>query len=941
MNKSEKIFKTLLFISSLWILSTTLWAQVVRTEPAFPTENDSVTVIFDASKGNAGLANYTGDIYAHTGVITSLSASPADWKYVVAGWSQNTSKAKLKSLGNNLWELKIGPSIRSFYAVPVTEKILRLAFVFRDATGSKTGRSADGSDIFVDVVEPGLNVSFVKPDKEFLAIDPGSAIDIQIAATNADSVVLFGDGVRITGVMGNSLIYSLLTAQTGYHLVEAKAFGNGLIVTDSFNYLIKGAGTVSELPAGVKDGINYVNDHSAVLVLFAPQKEFAFVIGDFNNWAVNESFLMKKTPDGLRYWIMIDNLEPLKEYQFQYLVDGEINIADPYSDKISDPWNDGYIDAITYPNLIAYPQGKTTQAVSVLQTGQQQYVWKSTGFSPPPNKKLVIYELLVRDFLEAHSFRALTDSLNYIKRLGINAIELMPVSEFEGNDSWGYNPSFYFAVDKYYGPKGTFKAFVDSAHQKGIAVIMDMVLNHSYGQSPLVRLYWDAQNSRPAANNPWYNQQSPNPTYSWGYDFNHESIATQRFVDSVNTYWIKEYHVDGFRFDFTKGFTNTPGDGSAYDASRIAILKRMTDKIRLANPAAIVILEHFTANSEEKELSDYGMMLWGNLNYNYRPAVSGWYSGGSWDFSSVSYKQRSWTQPNLVGYMESHDEERLMYDCITYGNTQNPAYFIKDLPLALKRIEMAANFFIPIPGPKMIWMFGELGYDYSINYNDRVGRKPIRWDYLGDVRRKRLNQVYATLNTLKTNQELFSTTDYQISFQDTIKRINLNYTAMNATILGNFGVRSSWADPHFQHEGWWYEFWSGDSLLISNVNGRINFQPGEYRFYTDVKLDKPDILSSTGDPGNLFKTQQGISVYPNPATNWLFIEAPGFDADPTSVRIFDLQGRQVLTKSNQWIQTSERFSLDISGLDEGLYFIEIQSSHGKRVARWIKAGSRR
>jgi 1,4-alpha-glucan branching enzyme len=92
-----------------------------------------------------------------------------------------------------------------------------------------------------------------------------------------------------------------------------------------------------------------------------------------------------------------------------------------------------------------------------------------------------------------------------------------------------------------------------------MAVIIDMVLNHSYGQSPMVRLYWDNQLSRPAANNPWYNTVSPNPVFSWGYDFNHESIHTKNFVDRVNKFWIKEFKVDGFRFDFTKGFTNTRG----------------------------------------------------------------------------------------------------------------------------------------------------------------------------------------------------------------------------------------------------------------------------------------------------------------------------------------------------------------------------------------------
>ena len=81
----------------------------------------------------------------------------------------------------------------------------------------------------------------------------------------------------------------------------------------------------------------------------------------------------------------------------------------------------------------------------------------------------------------------------------------MPFNEFEGNNSWGYNPDFYFAPDKYYGPENTLKQFIDSCHAKGIAVVMDIALNHSFGSSPLVQLYWDAANNRPAADNPWFN----------------------------------------------------------------------------------------------------------------------------------------------------------------------------------------------------------------------------------------------------------------------------------------------------------------------------------------------------------------------------------------------------------------------------------------------------
>lgn len=910
--------------------------QVITSDPIFPVATDSVRIVFNATEGSRGLSGYAGPIWAHTGVITDKSSSGTDWKYVIASWSQNLDKAKLKPLGNDLWEFKIGPSIRSFYGVPAAEKILRIALVFRDATGSKTGKMADGSDIFLPVYPAGLNVSFVKPEKEFITADPGSSIEIKVAGLNADSLVIYRDGIRIAGVSGNNLDFSLPAGISGYHVVEAKAFGSGSVSTDSFNYLVKGSGTIAELPAGMKDGINYPNGNSAVLVLYAPKKEFVFVIGDFTDWKVNESFQMKQTPDSLRYWLEINGLEPLKEYLFQYFVDGEIRIADPYTDKISDPYDDSYIDQITYPGLITYPNGKTTHATSVLQTAQQPYSWKSSGFIAHPKEKLVIYELLVRDFLKAHSFTVLTDTLTYLKRLGVNAIELMPVSEFEGNDSWGYNPSFYFAVDKYYGHKNTFKAFVDSAHRAGIAVIMDMVLNHSYGQSPLVRLYWDSQNNRPASDNPWYNTQSPNTSYSWGYDFNHESAATQRFVDSVNAYWLGEYHVDGFRFDFTKGFTNTSGDGSAYDASRINILKRMYNHIQEVKPGAYVILEHFADNREEKELSSYGMMLWGNSNYNYRKALSGYFLDGKSNFSWISWKERGWTQPNLVGYMESHDEERLMYECYYWGNLTNPQYLIKDTTVALQRMELAANFFIPVPGPKMIWMFGELGYDYSINFNSRVGKKPIRWDYLQDVRRKRLCQVYSALSGLKTGEELFSTTDFETAFADTIKRIHLNDFNMQATILGNFGNRTSLADPHFQHPGWWYEFWTGDSLLVGDVNGRLSFNPGEYRLYTDVKLDKPDILSHTEDRSDPVNIGNGISLYPNPASDKLFVRTAGLSGSIVSIRLIDMQGRTVMVRKNLRMQEPDVLSLDVSELDEGVYLIEIQSDKIRRVARWMK-----
>jgi 1,4-alpha-glucan branching enzyme len=198
---------------------------------------------------------------------------------------------------------------------------------------------------------------------------------------------------------------------------------------------------------------------------------------------------MKK--DGDFFWLEINGLTSGQPYLFQYYIDGKLKIADPYTDQIADPWNDQYITSTTYPDLPAYPEGKTEGIASVLQPGQEQYQWETTDFQVPDKNKLVIYEMLVRDFDENHSYQSVIDRLDYLEDLNINVLELMPVNEFEGNSSWGYNPSFYFAPDKYYGPKNDLKKLVDECHKRGIAVVIDMVLNHSYGQSPLAQMYWD------------------------------------------------------------------------------------------------------------------------------------------------------------------------------------------------------------------------------------------------------------------------------------------------------------------------------------------------------------------------------------------------------------------------------------------------------------------
>jgi 1,4-alpha-glucan branching enzyme len=910
-----------LFVLAFLVLSILyLDAQVVTTSPAFPFSDNADTIFFHADQGNKGLMNYSGtDVYAHTGVITDQSTSSSDWKYVKAAWTTNLPACKLTKKSANLYQLVITPSIREFYGVPPAEKILKMTFVFRNSTGAITGRDVSNADIFVNVYEAGLHVSFASPADRFTLLSAQGDFPVQINASGADSLLLYLDNSLIHKSSALILDTTLQATDFHSHRLIAMARKSGEVAADTTWYLVQKTTTQSPLPAGLQDGISYPADDSACFVLFAPHKSSVYLLGDFNDWLPDSTWQLKE--DGDRFWLGIGGLVPGKEYAFQYMVDGQIRIADPYSEKILDPDNDKYIPASVYPGLLSYPTGKTHDIAGIIQPGKAPFVWNQDGYVPPQQKDLVIYELLIRDFVTSHDIIDAVSKLDYLQTLGVNAIELMPFSEFEGNSSWGYNPSFYFAPDKYYGRDTDFKEFIQECHQRGIAVIMDMVLNHAYNSNPMVRLYFNTLTGKPTPDNPWFNVTSPNPVYSWGNDFNHESPATQYFVDRVVAYWLEEYKLDGFRFDFTKGFTNTPGDGSAYDASRIAILERIYNKIKSVNPLADMICEHFSVNTEEKELSDYGMMLWGNENYNYNEATMGYLDNS--DFSWASSKSRGWTNPNLVSYMESHDEERLMFKNITYGNSSG-TYNIKVLDTALQRQELAGAFFFTIPGPKMIWQFGELGYDISINYNGRVGEKPILWDYEYVPAREKLYLTWAKIIDIRKKYPVFSTDDYTMTVGNNVavKKIVLRQTDADAIVIGNFGIDPASAHPGFTKTGWWYELFSRDSVNVSDVNLTVTLNPGEYRIYASRKMES--VISGTQD--NLGNT---IVMYPNPVADRLYIDA---DQRIEGLDVYDITGSKVISGFN----AQQPDVLDVSRLKPGLYMIVVQTGNVLLKGKFLK-----
>ena len=779
--------------------------------------------------------------------------------YVPAEWNQNLDKCRMTAEAENVWSLKFEPSVREWFASGKTP-VNRIGLVIRSADGSLKGLEAD---TFFDITDNKYQAEVFEPDP----------------------------------------------------VVE------------------------EAVPAGAEYGININSDNSVTFVLAEKNKagnhhEYCYLVGDFNDWERNASSAMKRDNAKGAWWLTVDGLDPGKEYRFQYRVGtsggSELYLSDPYTEIVYDQWNDQYISSSTYPDLPAFPE-KAKALVSAFRINEEAYNWKYSDFKVEDDDDLVIYELLIRDFSATKDLKGVMDRLDHIEDLGVNAIELMPVQEFDGNLSWGYNPNHYFALDKAYGTREMYKDFIDECHRRGIAVIIDVVYNHLTGLSTYSKLYY--QGDKTASDNPWFNVDAPHP-FSVFHDINHENELIADHIKQSLAYLLNEYDVDGFRFDLTKGFTNrksNESNASNYDASRVAILKGYYNYIMSVKNDAVVILEHFCEEKEEKELVQAGMKVWRNCNGAYRGSVL----GAPGDFSGIWTGSSTVPFGGYVGFMESHDEERLCYgaandvtsvswgvcgtmtnwssdlsmaadgpffvarnvsctaddrfkirgngewnDAYNYGAasdnfklTVGDAYELtlgsgsKDMyvpaagsydiyfcpavktvwlmnagerpaepevdaesedphAVAMRRAGCNAAFCFTVPGPKMIWQFGEIGYDISIEYNGRTGEKPVVTDsYMADPDRKALYDTYAALIGFRRDNPRFFDQDADFKWTPSAKVKTITCTVDGKTfhVVGNFDTVTQTATLP---DGQWRDYLNDNASFLS---GSVTLRQGEFK----------------------------------------------------------------------------------------------------------------
>ena len=957
-------FATLLCTAALMVgIVSSAPAQVVETEPSPPRTDQSVTVYFNADQGSGGLAGYDEAIYAHTGISTNQNPDEA-WKCVKNYWptdanhTGNREDTRLTSVSGepNRYKLEIN-DIRSYYQNTSTqcnlgadEEIETMNMVFRNADGSREGKAGGGGDIYVDVFDvgdgPSLQATIQSPTSNpplYPFITQSSSVEVTVSADTANvasitSLRLLVDGTEVASTTEASLTYGLDTSTPGSFDLRVEAdvnTGEGTLSDATETRIIRApevqnASRPSSIQGGPgeNDGITYNADGSVTLSLYAPGKDFVYVIGDFTNWEVDRDFFMNR--DGDHWWLTIPAsvLSGQEEYDFQYFVDGTIRTFDPFAHKVRTP-QDGGISGSIYPGLESYPSGQTENIVSVIRPEQRTDSFNFSSFEPPEREDLVVYELLLRDFVEEGSFSTLTDTLGYLDRLGVNAVELMPVANFGGNNSWGYNPNAHLALDKSYGPPQEFKQFVEAAHQRGIAVLMDVVYNHVTAQSPLSQLY--------GANldNPFLEPQpGEDMSVDRGFcndffqELNHGSPFIQNYIDRANEYWIEEFNVDGFRFDLAKCVADD-GVSAGANGYRSAVTegwKNVADHVwDTVDSDALMILEFFGSPEVENELGAYrdentgGMATWYNMNSIYSQADMGYLSGegGTSNFSSSYFGNRSeYDQASFISYMESHDEQWLMRRKKAFGNSRD-GYSTQSLETALNRQKLVGGFFFTIPGPRMMWQFGELGYGWGENECLRDGSledsactasdpgrtspKPIRWNYRDpetSPNRVRLYKTWSALINLRQAHEVFRSPETEVEMQvgdrDRIRWIRLSHPSMDALVVGNFGLLQRDATVTFQESGTWYNVFANQAVEVQNTTKTLPLRPGEFRIYTSedpAVTPEPGLVPTTLNPPDRIdvEVEQTFGAVTD-QSNYRLVALPGEAAVPLPEAVFGTPG---------------------------------------------------
>lgn len=865
--------KHLLFsaiLASVFLVPSKMQGQIVTTTPAIiQTDTKNITITYHANLGNKGLMGLasTVPVYAHTGVITDKSDGA--WAYAPT-WLTNTAKYQLKYVAANTYELTI-PDISTYYGVPAGETVEQLCFVFRDATGSKEGKTENGGDIFVDVLPAGYQ-ALISTDLPGNVITSSDPVNIKVNVTSPSSIELFVNNQRVASQTNTTeLQYSRAFTTAGDYEIKAVTMSGTNTVTKVLNLVRLSQSVAENYPGGVpKMGPVRQDNGDVIFCIAAPQKNSVTLVGSWNDYNVTIQGQMKyQDYQGNRYfWTKVSGLKAATDYIYYFVVDGETSVGDPYARLVLDPWNDQHIPASVFPNLPAYPVLKVQQVpLAVYNTKYETYDWQIKDFKGVDQSELIIYELLIRDFTGTEgqakgdgTVKGVIEKLDYLKGLGVNAIELLPIMEFNGNLSWGYNTNFYFAPDKAYGTPDDYRRLIDECHKRGMAVILDIVFNQSDGLHPWYQMY-------PIAKNPFYNGSAPH-AYSVLNDWNQDNALVQQQWHDALKFWLEAYNVDGFRFDLVKGLGNNDSYGSKYNAStntwtsvtdantnkynatRVARMKTLHDAMRTVKPDAYFINENLATAQEENQMAQDGETNWANINDASCQFAMGYSSNSNLNRFYAPLDSRTWG--STVSYAESHDEERMAYKVSKYG-----AAGIKgNIPITMRRLGSVAAQMLMAPGAHMIWQFQEFGADQTTKnaQGNDTGNKKVVWSYLDNPDRAGLAQCYRELNAIRNgNPQMFkqgvtTTVNCNVSNWDNGRTIRLVSGDSEILLVVNPTTSTKQIATGISKDPSNYQVLSKsyNTNPVISSSKTVSLMPGAYAVFGTNNLSHADNISADG-----------------------------------------------------------------------------------------------
>lgn len=517
--------------------------------------------------------------------------------------------------------------------------------------------------------------------------------------------------------------------------------------------------------------------------LFAPYNKGAALIGEFSNW---EEIPMEKGEDG--YFRTQVELED-GSYQYKFKIQSKswfvepdqwLEIVDPYATDIDNPTQNGIV--------------RIKDGDRIVDT----YVWQHDDKPLPSDRELVIYEVHVADFSGGEDdpyargkYKHVVEKLDYLCDLGINAIELMPVKEYPGDYSWGYNPRYFFATESSYGTTEGLKNLIDECHGRGIRVIMDGIYNHSESSSPLTQIDHDL----------WYHHSPRDPDNNWGPEFNYDLYDENLdikpawdFIGDVVRFWVQEYHIDGIRYDAARQIAN-------YD-----FMHWITKEAKqAAGPKPFYNIAEFIPDNPS--ITNVDGPMDGCWHDSFYHSIIEYLCGQPVDLENLKdiidcKRQGYMGTTNVVNYLTNHDHNHVMAELGDRGILDEAAF---------KRAKLGAAIVMTAVGVPLLWMGEEFGeYKYKT-----IEQAKIDWTLLGNELNSGLFQYYKGLIHLRKENHALYTENIEFFHEDPELKV-LAYTRWNdegsrVVVVVNFSDNylAGYSVPNFPANGTWHE-WTGN-----------------------------------------------------------------------------------------------------------------------------------